>query len=250
MNTPNRLLAGVLLAASLAARAEPPAVETIPADRIVALAASEPGRLVVSLSSTDARCRPCVGQNARFAVAAQGKRDFARFVQVLWQPWFTIPDPIQSLLRQYNATGVPVTLVFEDGKMVHKTVGELPAPDPVPPAPETGHVPQILPRDAAGTLAASTGTVVVMLSSFETNCPFCLRANPLFEDLARTTPGVRFVRVMYRPWTWSMSESFGKSLDVKGLPVYLTYRDGKPVRRRDGIASVDELRKMLVDGLD
>lgn len=250
MNLSRRLPTGLLLAAVTLASARAADVDAIAPDQAVDLVARQKGLLVMSLSSTDPGCGPCVGHNARFLVAAQGKRDFARYVQVTWQPWAQIPPAIQPLMHQYGITGVPAMLVFRDGQLENKHVGQIERPVPAPPAPESGQVPQVLARDAAATLAASRGTVVVMLSSFETTCAFCLRANPGFEELARTTPGVRFLRVMYRPWTWAASEDFGKSVEAAGLPVYLTYRDGKQVRRHMGIADVGELRGLLVDGLD
>ena len=78
-----------------------------------------------------------------------------------------------------------------------------------------------------------------------------MRGNPTFEALAHATGAgqARFARVIYRPWTSVGSDAFGKSLGVGGLPVYLTYQDGKLVRRNDGIADQNVLQKVLLDGL-
>jgi hypothetical protein len=250
MNLLRCLVAGLLLAGAAAVQAQLGDVETVAPDQLEALLSGQKGRLVVSLSSRDAQCGPCVRHNAKFRIAAQGKRDFGRYVQVLWAPWTAIPPPVRTMLSAHGINGVPATLVFKDGGLEGKQPGEMPQPASAPPAPETGSVAQLLPQDAAGALSHSRGTVVVMLSSFETSCAFCLRANPGFEDLARTAPGVRFLRVMYRPWTWAAEDDFGKLVQAKGLPVYLAYRDGKLARRHDGLASVDELRTSLLAGSD
>jgi hypothetical protein len=44
-------------------------------------------------------------------------------------------------------------------------------------------------------------------------------------------------------------DSFARSVGGAGLPVYLTYRDGKQVRSKMGSWDVAELRKALLDGL-
>jgi hypothetical protein len=61
---------------------------------------------------------------------------------------------------------------------------------------------------------------------------------------------VKFLRVMYRPWTSVGADPFGKSIGVGGLPVYLTFRNGEAIRRHNGIAGVSELRMKLIEGID
>lgn len=61
------------------------AVETVPAEGLESLIRSQNGLLVLSLSSTDPKCQPCMGANAKFQVLALGSNTI-RFVQVAWQP--------------------------------------------------------------------------------------------------------------------------------------------------------------------
>lgn len=241
-------LAGALLAHAALACAQPGEVESMAPTDLDALAAGQKGILLVSLSSRDARCGYCVRHNARFKAMAHDTQEPARFVEMTWEPWTAIPAPVAAFLKAHGKQpAVPALAAFQDGKFVHLTMGEMPAAPPRPPAPETGQVPQVAPRDIADTLAQSHGLVVVMLSSFETTCAFCLRANPGFETLAQSHPDVRFLRVMYRPWTAVATDAFGKTLDYNGLPLYLAYQDGRLVRRVNGFYAPDVLAAQLID---
>ena len=245
---PRALLAAALLAIAGSVSAQRGEIETIPPGDIEAFAAGTKGVLLLSLSSTDARCGYCVRHNARFKTVAQDSPDVGRQVQMLWTPWTALPPPVEAFLKAHGKQpAVPAMVVFRDGKFDSITMGELPNPAPRTPAPETGHVPQVAPREIADTLAQSHGRVVVMLSSFETTCAFCLRANPDFETLAQAHPDVRFLRVMYRPWLASSTDVFGSSLEVNGLPVYLAYRNGRLVGRVNGFETPQVLAARLID---
>jgi hypothetical protein len=241
-------LAATLLAHGALACARPGEVETVAPTDLDAFAAGQKGALLISLSSNDPRCGYCVRHNARFKAMAHDTQEDARFVQMTWEPWMTIPAPVAAFLKAHGQEqAVPALAAFQDGKFVHLTMGELPAPAPRPAAPETGHVPQVAPHDIADTLAQSHGLVVVMLSSFETTCAFCLRANPGFETLSQSHPDVRFLRVMYRPWTAVGTDAFGKTLGYNGLPLYLAYQDGRLVRRVNGFYAPEVLAAQLID---
>jgi hypothetical protein len=240
-------LAATLLVVAGAACAQRGEVETVPPGDVEALAAGTKGVLFVSLSSADARCGYCVRQNAKFKAMAHDRPDVGRDVQMLWTPWTAIPPPVEAFLKAHGKQpAVPALAVFVDGRFDSITMGELPAARPPDAAPETGRVPQLAPREVADALAQSHGLVVVMLSSFETTCAFCLRANPGFETLAQSHPDVRFLRVMYRPWTAVGSDAFGKSLGYNGLPLYLAYQDGQLVRRVNGFEAPDVLAARLL----
>ena len=253
-----RLCVATLLLACvsiMSASAAPAAgIESIEPGAIEALIAShQKGMLAVSITSLDPNCRPCVHANTDFERTARELAGKARFVQVAWQPWSRFPPELQPFLKQYGITGIPVRLVFEDGKLQGKMVGEPPPPRKPSPLNVSGSVEQIDPKKVDDVVSHSKGIVVLMLSSFETECAFCMRANPLFEALAKR-PGavdakVRFVRTMYRPWTSVMADPFGEKYKVNGLPVFITYKDGEPVRRTNGIAEVAELDRLLLDGV-
>lgn len=111
-------------------------------------------------------------------------------------------------------------------------------------------LPLFAPTRVEAHLAKTPGVVVVQLTSFETTCSFCIRGNPTFEALAKDSVNdAQFIRVIYRPWTGVGQDPFAKALGVGGLPVYLTYQDGKLLRRHDGIGTQAELQKDLLEGL-
>lgn len=111
-------------------------------------------------------------------------------------------------------------------------------------------LPLFAPTRVEAHLAKTPGLVVVQLTSFETTCSFCIRGNPTYEALAKdSTTAAQFIRVIYRPWTGVGQDPFAKALGVGGLPVFLTYQDGKLLRRHDGIATQAELQKELLEGL-
>ncbi len=248
------LLAGLVLAvAACAAIAAPGNVESIEPGAIEALTQSSKGMLAVSITSLDPNCRPCIHANTAWQETAREMAGKARFVQVSWQPWSRFPAEIQPFLKKYGITGIPARLVFEDGKFQSKMIGEPPPPPKPNPLNVTGSIEQIDAKQAEQFLSRSKGVVVLMLSSFETPCAFCMRANPLFESLSKRPAAldgkVRFVRVMYRPWTTISVDDFAVKNQVAGLPVFITYKDGEAVRRTNGIAEVAELERLLLEGV-
>ncbi len=77
-----------------------------------------------------------------------------------------------------------------------------------------------------------------------------MRGNPAFEEFAKSAEGKsRFTRVVFTPWTTATSDPFAKEIGLLGLPIYVTYRDGKPVRRKVGYGPPAELQKDLLDGI-
>ena len=121
------------------------------------------------------------------------------------------------------------------------------------PVRQEGSVPMALfaPTRVEAHLAKTAGLVVVQLTSFETTCSFCIRGNPTYDALAKdSATEAQFIRVIYRPWTGVAQDPFAKALGVGGLPVFLTYQDGKLLRRHDGIGTQAELQKDLLGGLN
>ena len=231
--------------------ANPNPVEDVAPAAIDAYVKGHKGYLDLLVSSPDTKCRPCIAANKRFALWAAGGSAPDKYARVMWSPWSRFPPEMQGFFNRYQINSVPVRLVFRDGQLVDKLTGEPPAVNGPSPVITAGSIRQVKPEDASDFIGRSKGTLVVMLSSFETRCDFCMRANPLFEELARTsqTESVEFVRVMYSPWFATDKDPFAKSLKAPGLPIYLTFQDGQLVRRHNGVGDVSALKKNLLEGL-
>ena len=92
-------------------------------------------------------------------------------------------------------------------------------------APAAAAVETVAPEGLEALLRSQAGLLVVSLTSTDPKCQPCMGANARFQMLA-----------------------LGKAVGVGGLPVFLTYQDGEPIRRHDGITSVDVLRQKLLEG--
>jgi hypothetical protein len=215
------------------------------------VASSRRGTLMLLISSTDPHCGPCVQVNADFTNRARADETGARYVQLSWQPWQRFPPEATHLLGQHGIrNAVPVQFMFKDGQLVDKQVGMPRRADQR----RSGTVEQIDPGWAAKSLPKSRGVVMLMLSSFETDCAFCMRANPVWESFAIAARGAavksRVMRLMYSPWRSIRTDPFARQHEVGGLPVFMTFKDGRLLHRVDGIRDADELRRLLFEGLD
>lgn len=116
----------------------------------------------------------------------------------------------------------------------------------------TGSIPLIRSRDIAREIQGSKGLLVVQLTSFETSCSFCIRSNPVFEEVAKDPANakVRFLRVAYLPWTQMGSDAFAQTFAYSGLPIYAVYKDGNFIRKHGGHAEQMELQQLLFSGLE
>ena len=239
------------------AAAQQPSIESVAPGEAQARVLGHKGVVILNITSTDAGCGFCARANVKFSALAKADPDAGTYLQTSWSPWSKFPPEILGFLRQNGIGGIPARLVYRDGVLINKVVGEpkdlaAQAGNDKPVAQRvTGSVP-LLPSAQIGTYIAHTpGTLVVELTSFETTCVFCMRGNPVFEEFsgAHGADSVRFARVALSPWTGVAAVPFAQSLGINGLPVYLTYRDGKLLRRKQGIGSAAELQKELLDGV-
>jgi thiol-disulfide isomerase/thioredoxin len=223
-------------------------VENIPPEALAARISSQQGYLVVNLTSTDSKCRPCIGGNTKFAASAKAAPT-GTWVQVAWTPWNQFPETLLPLLRKHGIQGIPARLVFDNGVLIDKVVGEPVNTGESAAQVVTGTLPVYAPTHIQQQLSTMKGLVVVQLTSFDASCSFCIKGNPVFEQWAASAAAsARFVRVIYKPWTSVGQSDFAKALGVGGLPVFLTYRDGQLLRRVDGVATAEALQKQLLDG--
>lgn len=238
------------------AQAQQPSIESVAPAEAQARVLGHKGVVILNITSTDAGCGFCTRANAKFIALAKAHPDAGTYLQTSWSPWSSFPPEIMGFLKQNGIGGIPARLSYRDGVLIDKVVGEPKDPatnaSSAKPAAQriTGTVPLVAAEQIDAHIANTPGTLVVELTSFETTCAFCMRGNPVFEEFssAYAASPIRFARVVLTPWTSVSNVPFAKALGINGLPVYLTYRDGKLVRRKAGIGSTAELQKELLDG--
>ena len=246
----------MLLGCTLAIAQKTP-IESVAPGEAQARVESHQGVVFLNITSTDPNCGYCIRANAKFEALAHAHPEVGAYLQTSWSPWAKFPPEIMDFLKKHGIGGIPARLVYRDGLVIDKLIGEpkdaAPSPTNDKPAAQrvSGRIPIIAASQIGKHIAKTPGTLVVELTSFDTTCTFCMRGNPVFEELADSTPNdeSRFVRVVFTPWTSVSENSFAKDLGISGLPVYLTYRDGKLVRRKMGIGSKEEMQKELLNGL-
>lgn len=86
------------------------------------------------------------------------------------------------------------------------------------------------------SLVSSGMTIVDFYTSW---CGPCSRIAPEYEALSDSHPSIRFLRVNVED-----SEELSALHDIRSIPTFLGFHDGKQVARVEG-AQVDELKQML-----
>jgi thiol-disulfide isomerase/thioredoxin len=233
-------------------------IEPITPAALEARIAESKEALVVNITSTDPNCGYCIQANKKFVqLASSTSSDTVHFAQVSWAPWANIPEELRPLFQRNQIAGIPVKMAFKDGQLIDKVVGVPPdAPAATPPATPsplhvTGNIPVVDSNKIAEKIRQSKGILVVQLTSFETTCSFCIRSNPIFEEFTKApeNSNIQFLRVAYRPWVQMGTDAFAQTLGYTGLPIFVTYKDGKLVRKHGGMAEKPELQKALLIGV-
>jgi len=103
------------------------------------------------------------------------------------------------------------------------------------------------PGDLPTRLATSKGLVIVLFSSLDLKCTFCLPANPRFDDFAtRHASSASFMRTTWEPWLGFERDVVASTYGIRGLPAFLAFRDGRLIGRVDGNSSIEKLERALL----
>lgn len=162
----------------------------------------------------------------------------------------------QGVVEKFPCAGSPsVIRVGPDGVaralgdaqlIVLKTTGAraaapAPAPDAQPPSAGLRNVTDTeLDRAIAGT----PGLLVVHVTSDDSACTYCIRANPVFEQFAAANARrAAIVRVSRKPWTSVLQVPAIAKLQLGAAPTTLVYRDGKLLREVPGALPLDKLQR-------
>jgi thioredoxin-like negative regulator of GroEL len=71
-------------------------------------------------------------------------------------------------------------------------------------------------------------------------CPPCVKMKPIIADILKAMPQVKLVNV-----DGGNNVNLTKKYEVEALPVFIIYKDGKQIWRKQGIVSADELKTQL-----
>ena len=127
-----------------------------------------------------------------------------------------------------------------------------------PPSPEkaasnaditsTGDVVEVVsPARIQSAIAQTRGKLVVLLTSNDPNCDPCRKAQPVFAQLADKHQNQgRFVKALWSPWAAAFQHELVKSTGEGGVPIYLTFIDGKKVTQFTGNYPLEVLEKKLL----
>ncbi len=88
---------------------------------------------------------------------------------------------------------------------------------------------------------AITSTKTVLVDFGAAWCPPCKQMEPVLQSLQKNNPG-KFILVKV---DGSKDETILKAYNVTALPVFIIFKNGKEVWRKDGVVSEDELLKAL-----
>ncbi len=98
----------------------------------------------------------------------------------------------------------------------------------------------------AAFVAASGGRVVVQYSSDDPNCGYCVLGNRHYEAfVAAGEPRVKYLRVLYEPWTSVKQSGEAAHVHLLGLPTIVVFDKGRETSRFEGDASVAAMRSKL-----
>lgn len=81
----------------------------------------------------------------------------------------------------------------------------------------------------------------IVLVDFGANwCPPCKKMEPIINQFITENPKVKLVKV-----DGGTQQTVMQAMNVTALPVFIIYKNGKQVWRKDGVATIEELRKYL-----
>ena len=94
---------------------------------------------------------------------------------------------------------------------------------------------------------------IVLFTSTDPGCPFCVKMNPVFYAFAKKHFLEERGKVFFTQFTWNPWNSISlppvnagvTNFKIFGLPTVLALKNGKVVGRIDGVTSIDELEKLF-----
>jgi virginiamycin B lyase len=109
-----------------------------------------------------------------------------------------------------------------------------------------GSIETVSADTVAALVAASSGRVVVQYSSDDPNCGYCALGNRHYKAfVAMGEPRIKYLRVLYEPWTSAKASAEAALRHVVGLPTIVAFDKGKETARLEGDATPEAMRSKL-----
>lgn len=170
------------------------------------------------------------------------------------QPWKTLTTPRNAppaVAPSRPAAGLQVRTPQPTGLQPAAATGSAAQLPSGPSGQAAGaNVELVEANQLATRLTQSKGVVVVHFSSNDQGCRFCIQSNSRFEILSQVKTGnAQFMRVTWNPYMQAFDDPLAVQYSIVGLPTFITFKDGKMVKRVDGDHTAVELSNGLLRGL-
>jgi len=94
----------------------------------------------------------------------------------------------------------------------------------------------------------STSTILTVVYFWHEQCPYCLRLNPIFDEVAQEFAGrIKFAKlnVLESPANREIAAQHG----VMGTPTMMFFCNGRPIGQMVGLVSKEDMEKSMNDML-
>lgn len=206
--------------------------------------------IIVHFTSTDDSCPPCIKNNRAFFKAREILGDDYVYAQVVFNPWRTFQKGFKRL-RALPATNIyldKIELASIKGQQedlaksirdTHQWLNQTLSGDYSDVTilkPEVSQIDKLIESSKK-----QNKPLLINISSDLSDCPACVKANPLFRYGAKElNKDVIFAEITYNPHSDVKNDAIldaylkKYNLKVKGLPVTLIFNQGKSMGARPG----------------
>ncbi|HEY9104073.1 thioredoxin family protein [Chitinimonas sp.] len=112
-----------------------------------------------------------------------------------------------------------------------------------------GNIRLLRSSQASALLEHTRGPLVLLFSSYDTNCGYCVRGSVGYQALAaQYGRQVQFVMAHWEPWSGFAADPLAQRYEIKGVPTALLFEDGKLIQQVNGEWSAAVLAQKLFTG--
>ena len=98
-------------------------------DTITKMIGDSTGHLLVHFTSYDEGCGYCMNSNLYIEEVMQNYKDKLKVARISWEPWRSYAKQSKAIKKEYLITGVPMVVLYKDGKELWRATGDTPEND-------------------------------------------------------------------------------------------------------------------------